>query len=72
MGIYSPVRGRMKNNEEVLQEGVTSRVASKEEIEAMLADRWPGKVAPITGVRHKTPPRNSDLPNLAFGKNLRR
>ena len=55
LGHYSPIPGRGPNDEEVLQGDVRTTVVSKEEIEALLAREFPGKIAPISEPLDKTP-----------------
>lgn len=55
MELYSPIRGPMRNDEDVLNGDVKITVASREEIEALLAREFPGRIAPISEPLDKTP-----------------
>lgn len=57
MEMYSPVKGRIINDEEVLQLGVRTYRMDREDMEAMLAEQFGRKLEPVTGNKHKTPPR---------------
>lgn len=47
MGHYSPVRGKVPNEEDVLNAGVTVTRLPLEEIEAMLAREYGRKLEPV-------------------------
>ncbi len=57
MEMYSPVRGRIINDEEVLHRGVRTYRMNKEDLEAMLAEQFGSKLEPVRGNKHKTLPR---------------
>lgn len=49
MEMYSPVRGKkIRNDEEVLHRGVRTYCMAKGDLEAMLKERWPDKLQPVT------------------------
>ena len=53
-GNHSRVRGRFEPRHEALAGACKVTKASPAEVEAMLAERWPGKIEPI---RHALPIR---------------
>lgn len=55
--MYSPVKGPVRHDEDVLQGDVKTITCSREEIERMLEERWPGQIRPIKVPLHRTPPR---------------
>lgn len=48
MEMYSPIRGPRRHDEYYLQGRCTVTVKPMEEIEAMLQERWPDKLQPIS------------------------
>lgn len=48
MEMYSPIRGPRRHDEYYLQGRCTVTVKPMEEIEAMLKERWPDKLQPVT------------------------
>lgn len=66
MEMYSPVKGRILNDEEVLHRGVRTYRMNREDLEAMLQRQFGRKLEPVTGNKHKTPPREGEV--VLFGK----
>ena len=66
MEMYSPVRGRIINDEEVLHRGVRTYRMNREDLEAMLAEQFGSNLEPVKGDKHKTQPREGEV--VLFGK----
>lgn len=66
MEMYSPVRGRIINDEEVLHRGVRTYRMNRADLEAMLQRQFGRKLEPVKGNKHKTPPRKGEV--VLFGK----
>ena len=57
MEMYSPVTGKIRNDEEVLHRGVRTYYMAKGELEAMLQRQFGKKLEPVRENEHKTLPR---------------
>lgn len=66
MEMYSPIRGKVKSDEEVLQAGMTIRKASPEEIERELA-KWGERLQPMTSSRRRKSGKRSNRNTITFG-----
>ena len=61
MEMYSPVKGRIINDEEVLQQGVRTYRMAREDLEPMLQRQFGRKLEPVKGNKYKTPPRKGEV-----------
>lgn len=68
MEMYSPVRGKIRNDEEVLHRGVRTYCMAKGELGAMLQRQFGKKLQPVTGGTNKgrTPSRKIDENTVVF------